>query len=77
MFTCNFSLDQGAETLESSTQDLFKQFRENHMRANTEKYHLLLTSDSMTKIHFSKSQAENYMYIHGHQHGKILKSRKL
>ena len=23
MFTCGFSLDQGAETFESSTQDLF------------------------------------------------------
>ena len=44
-YNFDFSLDSAISNLEKSTNSLLNWFRENHMKANTNKFHLLVSSD--------------------------------
>ena len=44
-YNFNFSLDNVIGNLEKSTNSLLNWFRENHIKANADKYHLLVSSD--------------------------------
>ena len=44
--TSDISLNLIIEKLESSTHDLFRWFKENHMKANPNKCHLLVTTNT-------------------------------
>ena len=44
----DISLNLVLEKLESSTHDLFRWFKENHMKANPDKSHLLVTTNALT-----------------------------
>ena len=43
-YCSSFSLEKVIKKLEACTNNLFKWFHENHMKANTDKYHLLVTT---------------------------------
>ena len=45
-YSGSFSLDKVIEKLEWSSNKLFQRFRENHVKANTDKYHLLVTCNT-------------------------------
>ena len=49
-----FSLDKVVKKLESSTDILFHWFRENHMKANADKYHLSQLPTSLISLQRSK-----------------------
>ena len=44
-YNFDFSLDNVISNLEKSTNSLLNWFRENHMKANTDKFHLLVSSN--------------------------------
>ena len=44
-YNFDFSLDNVISNLEKSTNSLLNWFRENHMKANADKCHLLVSSD--------------------------------
>ena len=44
------------ETLESSTYDLFRWFKENHMKANPDKCHLLVETNLLTSVNINAFQ---------------------
>ena len=44
------------EKLESSTHDLFRWFKENHTKANSDKCHLLLTTNALTSVNINGFQ---------------------
>ena len=45
-YCSSFSLDKVINKLEACTNNLFKWFHENHMKGNTDKCHLLVTTNS-------------------------------
>ena len=47
------------EKLESSTHDLFRWFKENHMKANPDKFHLLVTTNALTSVSINGFQITN------------------
>ena len=51
-YCSNFSLDKVINKLEVCTNNLFKWFHENHMKANADKCHLLVTTKTLvtTKV---------------------------
>ena len=44
------------EKLESSTHDFFRWFKENHMKANPDKCHLLVTTNALTSVNINGFQ---------------------
>ena len=45
-YCSSFSLDRVINKLEACTNNLFKWFHQNHMKANADKCHLLVTTNS-------------------------------
>ena len=45
-YTSNFNLEEVMQKLELTTNNLFKWFKNNHMKANADKCHLLVTRDT-------------------------------
>ena len=58
-YTSERSLNLVLEKLESSTHDLFRWFKENHMKANPEKCHLLVTTNTLTSVNINGFQIKN------------------
>ena len=57
--TSDISLNLVLEKLESSTHDLFRWFKENHMKANPDKCHLLVTTNTLTSVNINGFQIKN------------------
>ena len=57
--TSDISLNLVLEKLESSTHDLFQWFKENHMKANPDKCHLLVTTNTLTSVNINGFQITN------------------
>ena len=55
-YTSDISLNLVLEKLESSTHDLFRWFKENHMKANPDKCHLLVTTNALTSVNINGFQ---------------------
>ena len=55
----SFSLDKVIKNLEAWTNNLFKWLHENHMKANADKYHLLVTSKSATSANIEEFVISN------------------
>ena len=47
------------EKLENSTHDLFRWFKKNHMKANPDKCHLLVTTNTLTSVNINGFQIKN------------------
>ena len=58
-YTSDISLNLVLEKLESSTHDLFRWFKENHMKANPDKCHLLVTTNTLTSVNINGFQITN------------------
>ena len=58
-YTSDISLNLVLEKLESSTHDLFRWFKENHMKANPDKCHLLVTTNTLTSVNINGFQIAN------------------
>ena len=52
-YTSDIILNLVLEKLEISTHDLFQWFKESHMKANPDKRHLLLTTDTLTSVNIN------------------------
>ena len=50
LHTSNISLTVVLEKLESSTHDLFRWIKKNHIKANPDKCHLLVTANTLNSI---------------------------
>ena len=48
--TSDMSLNLVLEILESSTHGIFRWFKENHMKANPDKRHFLVTTNASTSV---------------------------
>ena len=53
------SLNMVLGQLESSTHDLFRWFKENHVKANPDKCHLLVTTNALTSVNINDFQITN------------------
>ena len=67
-YCSSFSLDKVITKLEACTNNLFKWFRENHMKANADKCHLLVTTNgavsaNMGEFVINKSNEEKLLCI--------------
>ena len=58
-YTSDISLNLILEKLESSTHHLFRWFKENHMKANPDKYNLLVTTNALTFVNINSFQIIN------------------
>ena len=58
-YTSNISLNLVLEKLESSTHDPFRWFKENYMKANPDKCHLLVTTNALTSVNIIGFQITN------------------
>ena len=58
-YTSDISLNLVLENLESSTHDLFRWFKENHMKANPDKCHLLVTTNALNSVNINGFQITN------------------
>ena len=58
-YTSDISLNLVLEKLESLTHDLLRWFKENHMKANANKCHLLMTTNAVTSININGFQITN------------------
>ena len=58
-YTSDISLNLVLENLESSTHDLFRGFKENHIKSNPDKYHLLVTTNTLTSVNINGFQITN------------------
>ena len=58
-YTSNIRLNLVLEKLESSTHDLFRWYKENHMKANPDKCHLLVTTNALTSVIINCFQLTN------------------
>ena len=58
-YTSDISLNLVSEKLESSTHDLFRWFKENHMKANPDKCHLFLAANLLTCVNINGFQRSN------------------
>ena len=58
-YTSDISLNLILEKLESSTHHLFRWFKENHMKANPDKYNLLVTTNALTFVNINSFQITN------------------
>ena len=59
LYTSDISLNLVLEKVESSTHDLFRWFKENHMKANPDKCHLLVTTNALTSVNRNGFQITN------------------
>ena len=57
--TSDISLNLVLEKLECSTHDLFQWFKVNHMKANPDKCHLLVTTNTLTSVNINGFQITN------------------
>ena len=55
-YTSDISLNLVLEKLESSTHDLFRWFKENHIKANPDKFHLLVTTNALISVNITGFQ---------------------
>ena len=58
-YCSSFSLDKVINKLEACTNNLFKWFHENHMKANADKCHLLVTSNSAVSANIQELVINN------------------
>ena len=58
-YTSDISLNLVLEKLESSTHDLFRWFKENYMKANLDKCHLLVTTNALTSVNINNFEITN------------------
>ena len=58
-YTSDISSNLVLEKLESSTHDLFRWFKENHMKANPDKWYLLVTTNTLTSANINGFQITN------------------
>ena len=58
-YTSDINLNLVLEKLESSTHDLFRWFKENHMKANPDKCYLLETTNALTSVKINGFQITN------------------
>ena len=58
-YTSGIGLNLVLEKLESSTHDLFQWFKENHKKANPDKCHLLVTTNTLTSVNINGFQITN------------------
>ena len=58
-YTSDISLNLVLEKLKSSTHDLSRWFKENHMKANPDKCHRLVTTNSLTSVNINDFQITN------------------
>ena len=58
-YCSSFSLDKVINKLEASTNNLFKWFHENHMKANADKCHLLVTTKSAVSANIGEFVINN------------------
>ena len=58
-YTSDISLNLILEKLESSTHHLFRWFKEKHMKANPDKYNLLVTTNALTFVNINSFQITN------------------
>ena len=58
-YTSDINLNLILEKLESSTHDLFRWFKENLMKANPDKCHLLVTTNALTSVNINDFQTTN------------------
>ena len=58
-YTSDISLNLILEKLESSTHHLFRWFKEYHMKANPDKYNLLVATNALTSVNINSFQITN------------------
>ena len=58
-YTSDISLYLVLDKLERSTLDLFRWFKENHMKANSDKCHLLMITNALTSVNINGFQITN------------------
>ena len=58
-YTSSISLNLVSKTLESSTHDLFRWFKENYMKANPDECHLLVTTNALISVKLNGFQITN------------------
>ena len=58
-YPSNISLNLVLQKLESSTHDLFRWFKENRMKSNLDKCHLLVTTNVLTSVNVNGFQITN------------------
>ena len=58
-YTSDISLNVVLEKLESSTHDIFRLLKENHMKANPDKCNLLATTNALTSVNMNDFQITN------------------
>ena len=58
-YTTDTSLDLVLQKLENSTHDLFKWFKENHMKVNPDKCHLLLATNVPASVNINSYNIKN------------------
>ena len=59
-YTSDISLNLVLEKLGNLTHDLFRWFKENHMKASPDKcHHLLVTTDTSTSVNINSFQITN------------------
>ena len=58
-YTSDISLNLVLGKLESSTHDIFRWFKVNHRKANPDKCHLLVTTNTLTSVNINGFQITN------------------
>ena len=62
-YTSDFNLEEVMQKLELTTNNLFEWFKNNHMKANTDKCHLLVTRDTDVTIKIGEFDVKNTLQI--------------
>ena len=65
-YCSSFSLEKVINKLEACTTNLFKRFRENHMKPNADKCHLLFTTKSAVSANI-----EDFVINNGHEEKRL------
>ena len=65
-YTSDFNLEEVMQKLELTTNNLFECFKNNHMKANADKFHLLVTRDTdvtakIGEFDLKNSSKENFL----------------
>ena len=60
-YTSGFNLEEAIQKLELTTNNLFEWFKNNHMKANADKCHLLVTRDTDVTAKIGELDVKNSM----------------
>ena len=75
-YTSDFNLEEVIQKLELTTNNLFEWFKNNHMKANTDKCHLLVTRDTDVTTKIGEFDFKNTLQIPDSHYEKIKTQNK-